>query len=120
MDFLYLLCIPGACVILEVLLYCPDLRFNDDGIEPLVMEDVVPTPITLSIVAHKPFVVVSKSPLDVHKSIFDFVEETVEEHDDIAQSLGSMGVHLKTEESMDDRIQVILSTHLTQHSIFFC
>ena len=40
-------------------------------------------------------------------------------HDDIAQSLGSMGVCQETEESIDNHIQVILSTHLTHHYIFF-
>ena len=41
-------------------------------------------------------------------SIFDFAEETMGEHDDLAQSLGSMGVREETEKSIDDRIQVIL------------
>ena len=118
MDFLYLLCSLGACIVLEVLLYCLDLRFDDDGIEPLVMEDVVPVPVTVSIVAHEQFVVVPKPALVVPESIFDFVEETVEEHDDIAQLLGSTGVRQGTEESIDDCIQVVLSTHLTHHSIF--
>ena len=119
MDFLYLLCTPRACVVLEVLLYCPDLRFNDDGIKPLVMEDVVQAPVTMSIVTHEPFLVVSELPLVVTKSIFDLVEEIVGEHDDIAQSLGSMGIRKEIEESIDDRIQLILSTHLIYHSIFF-
>ena len=104
MDFLYLLCTPRACVVLEVLLYCLDLRFNDDGIEPPVMEDVIPAPITISIVAHEPSVVVPEQPLVVPESIFDLVKEIVGEHDDIVQSLGSMGVCEETEESIDDRI----------------
>ena len=83
LDFLYLLCTPGACVVLEVLMYCPNLRFDDDGIKPPVMEDVIPAPVTISIVGHEPSVVVSEQSLVVPKSIFDFVEETVEEHDDI-------------------------------------
>ena len=37
-------------------------------------------------------------------SIFDFAEETIREHDGIAQSLGSMGVREETEKSIDDRI----------------
>ena len=78
------------------------------------MKDVVPAPITMSIVAHEP-----ELPLVVLESIFDFVKETVGEHDDIAQSLGSMGVHEESEESIDNRIQVILSTHLTHYSISF-
>ena len=84
------------------------------------MEDVVPIPITMNIVAHEPFVVVLELPLVVLELIFDFVEETMREHDDIAQSLRSMGVCEETEESIDNHIQVILSTHLTHHSIFFC
>ena len=48
------------------------------------MEDVIPAPITVSIVAHEPSVVVPEPPLVVPKSIFDFAEETVEEHNDIA------------------------------------
>ena len=99
-------------------MYCPDLRFDDHGIEPPIMEDVVPTPDTVSIVAHEPSVVVSQPLLVVLELIFDFAEETMGEHDDIAQSLGSMGVCEETEESIDDRIQVILTTHLTHHSIF--
>ena len=91
MDFLYLLCTPRTCIVLKVLLYCSNLRFDDDGIEPPVMEDVVPAPVTMSIVAHNPFVVVSELPLVVLESIFDFVKETMGEHDDIAQSLESMG-----------------------------
>ena len=86
------MCTPGACVVLEVLLYCPDLRFDDNGIESPVMEDVIPAPVTVSIVAHKPYVVVSEPPLVVLESIFDIVKDTVGEHDDIAQSLGSMKV----------------------------
>ena len=118
MDFLYLLCTPGACIILEILLYCPDLRFDDDGIEPFVMEDVIPTLVTVNIVSHEPSLVVPDPPLVVLESIFDFAKEIVE-HDDIALSLGSMGACEETEESIDNRIQVILSTHLTHHSIFF-
>ena len=110
---------PGACIILEVLLYCPYLRFDDDGIEPPIMKDVVPTPITMNILAHEPFVVVLKLPLVVPKSIFDFDEENVDEHDDIAQSLGSMGIREETKESINNCIQVILSTSLTHHSVFF-
>ena len=72
-----------ACVVLEVLMYCVDLRFNDDGIEPLVMEDVVLAPVTVSIVPHEPFVVVPEPPLVVPESIFDFSKETMGEHDDI-------------------------------------
>ena len=75
-------------------------------------------PITMSIVPHEPSVVVPEPPLVVCESIFDFALETMEEHDDIVQSLGSMGVCEETEESIDDRIQVILSTHLTHHSVF--
>ena len=104
MDFLYLLCIPKACVVLKVLLYCLDLRFNDDGIESSVMDDVVPAPNTISIVDREPSVVVLEPPLIVPESIFDFAEETVGEHDNTAQSLGSMGVREETEESIDDRI----------------
>ena len=71
------------------------------------MEDVVPAPATVIVVLHEPSIVVSEPPLVVPDSIFDFAEETMEEHDDIAQSLGSMGVREKTEKSIDDRIQVI-------------
>ena len=71
------------------------------------MEDVMPTPVTVSAVPHEPSVVVSEPPLVVPDSIFDFAEETMGEHDDIAQSLGSMGVRDETEKSIDDRIQVI-------------
>ena len=78
------MCTLGACVVLEVLLYCLDLRFNDNGIEPPVMEDVVPTPVTMSIVAHEPSIVVPEPPLVVPESIFDFFEKIVGEHDDIA------------------------------------
>ena len=77
----------GTCVNLEVYLYCPDLRFDDDGIEPPVMEDVISAPVTMSIVAHEPFVVVHEPLLVVPESIFDFVKETMREHVDIAQSL---------------------------------
>ena len=71
------------------------------------MEDVVPAPVTVIVVPHKPSIVVSKPPLVVPDLIFDFVEETMEEHDDIVQSLRSMGVREETEKSIDDRIQVI-------------
>ena len=81
------------------------------------MEDVVPVPVTVSIVTHEPFVVVPEPPLVVPESIFDFIEETVGEHDDIAQS---MEVRQETEESIDDCIQVFLSTHLIHHSVFLC
>ena len=79
----------------------------------------MPAPIIVSIVAHEPFVVVSELPLVVPELIFDFAEEIVGEHDDITQSLGSMGVCEETEESIDDHIQEILSTPLTHHSVFF-
>ena len=78
----------------------------------------MPTPITVSIVPHEPFVVVPKLPVVVPESIFDFAEEIGGKYDDIAQSLGSMGVREETEESIDDRIQVSLSMHLTNHSVF--
>ena len=104
MDFLYLLCTLRACVVLEVLLYCLDLRFNDDGIEPPVMEDVVPTPVTVSIVTHEPSIVVPEPPLVMLESIFDFIEETMEKRGDIAQLLGSMGVCEETKESIDNCI----------------
>ena len=55
------------------------------------MEDVVPTPVTVSVVPHEPSVVVLEPPLVMPNLIFDFAEETMEEHDDIAKSLGSMG-----------------------------
>ena len=71
------------------------------------MEDVVPAPVTMIVVPHKPSIVVSEPPLVVPDSIFDFAEETMGEHDDIAQSLGSMGVREETKKSIDDRIQVI-------------
>ena len=100
-------------------MYCPNLRFNDDGIEPPVMEDVMPISVIMSIVAHEPSVVVPEPPLVVLESIFDSADETVEKHDDIAQSLGSIGVREEKVESIDNRIQVILSTHLTHHSVFF-
>ena len=114
----YISCALLTYVVLEVLLYCPNLRFNDDGIEPPVMEDVVLALVSVSIVPHEPSVVVPEPPLVVLELIFDFAEETMGEHDDIAQSLGSMGVCEETEESIDDRIQVILSMHLTHHSVF--
>ena len=71
------------------------------------MEDVVPAPVTVIVVPHEPSIVVSEFPLVVPDSIFDFAEETMGEHDDIAQSLGSMGVREETEKSIDNRIQVI-------------
>ena len=71
------------------------------------MEDVVSTPVTVIVVPHEPSIVVLEPPLVVPNSIFDFAEETMGEHDDIAQSLGSMGVREETEKSIDDRIQVI-------------
>ena len=70
------------------------------------MEDVVPTPVTVSVVPHEPSVVVLEPPLVVPNSIFDFAEETMEEHDGIVQSLGSMGVREETKKSIDDCIQV--------------
>ena len=70
------------------------------------MEDVVPTPVIESVVPHEPSVVVLEPPLVVPDSIFDFAEETMGEHDGIAQSPGSMGVCEETEKSIDDRIQV--------------
>ena len=87
--------------------YIVDLRVGDDGVEPFVMEDVMPAPVTVSVVPHEPFVVAPELPLVVPDSIFDFAEETMGEHDDIAQSLGSMGVREETEKSIDNRIQVI-------------
>ena len=72
------------------------------------MEDVVPAPVTVSVVPHEQSVVVPELPLVVPESIFDFAKETMGEHDDIAQSVGSMGVSEETEKSIDDRIQVIL------------
>ena len=68
----------------------------------------MPAPVTVSIVPLEPSVVVPEPPLVVPELIFDFSEETIEEHDDIAQSLGSIGVCEETEKSIDDRIQVIL------------
>ena len=65
-------------------MYCPDLRVGDDGIEPPVIEDVMPASVTMSVVPHEPSVVVLEPPLVVPDSIFDFAEETMEEHDDIA------------------------------------
>ena len=72
------------------------------------MEDVVPAPVTVSVVPHEPSVVVLELPLVVPNLIFDFAEETMGEHNDIAQSLGSMEIREETEKSIDDRIQVIL------------
>ena len=48
------------------------------------MEDVVPAPITVIVVPHEPSIVVSEPPLVVLDLIFDFAEETMGEHDDIA------------------------------------
>ena len=48
------------------------------------MEDVVPAPVTVTVVPHEPSVVVSGPPLVVPDSIFDFAEETMGEHGDIA------------------------------------
>ena len=61
----------------------------------------------MSVVLHEPSVVVLEPPLVMPYSIFDFAEETMGEHDNIAQLLGSMGVHEETEKSIDDCIQVI-------------
>ena len=47
------------------------------------MEDVVPAPVTVSVVPHEPSVVVLEPPLVVPNSIFDFAKETMGEHDDI-------------------------------------
>ena len=52
--------------------------------EPPVMEDVVPAPVTVIMVRHEPSIVVSEPPLVVPDSIFDFTEKTMGEHDDIA------------------------------------
>ena len=94
---------------------CPDLRVDDDGMESFVMKDVVLAPVTVSVVPHEPSVVVLEPRLVVPDSIFDFAEETMKEHDNIAQSLGSMGVREETEKFIDDRIQVIClrSLHTT-------
>ena len=73
-----------AGVVLQVLLYCLDLRVGDDGMEPPVIEDVVRAPVTMIVVPHEPSVVVLELPLVVPDSIFDFAEETMGEHDDIA------------------------------------
>ena len=56
-------------------MYRPDLRFNDDGIKPPIMEDVVSASITVSIVLHEPSIVVPEPPLIVLELIFDFAEE---------------------------------------------
>ena len=48
------------------------------------MEDVVPAPVTVSVVPHEPSVVVLEPPLVVRDSIFDFAEETMGGHDGIA------------------------------------
>ena len=89
------------------------------------MEDVVPAPVTVSVVPHEPSVVVLEPPLVVPDSIFDFVGETMGEYDDIAQSLGSMGVCEETEKSIDDRIQVILlctlhTTPFLDNALYVC
>ena len=70
------------------------------------MEDVVLAPVTVTAVPHEPSIVVSEPPLVLPDSIFDFAEVTMGEHDDNAQSLGSMGVCEETEKSIDNRIQV--------------
>ena len=85
---------------------CLDSRVGEDGMEPPIMEDVVPAPVPVSVVLHEPSVVVLELPLVLPDSIFDFAEETMGEHDDTAQSLGSMGVCEEIEKSIDDRIQV--------------
>ena len=79
------------------------------------MEDVVLAPVTMSVVPHEPSVVVPETRLVEPESIFDFFEEIMGEHDDIAQSLGSMGVREETKKSIDDCIQVIplCSLHTT-------
>ena len=82
------------------------------------MEDVVPTPVTVIVVLHEPSVVVSEPPLVVPDLIFDFAKETMGEHDNTAQSLGSMGVRDETEKSIDDRIQVIPLCTLHTISVF--
>ena len=61
------------CIVIEVLLYYPDLKFDDDGIKPPVMEFVVSTLVIVSIIAHEPSIVFPKPPLVVPESIFDFV-----------------------------------------------
>ena len=114
-----------AGVVLEVLLYCPDLRVGDDGMEPPLMEDVVQPPITVIGVLHEPSIVVSEPPLVVPDSIFVFAKETMGEHDDIAQSLGSMGVREETEKSIDDRIPVfplctLHSTPFLGNALYVC
>ena len=48
------------------------------------MEDVVPAPVTVSVVPYEPSIVVLEPSLVVPDLIFDFAEETMEEHDDIA------------------------------------
>ena len=48
------------------------------------MEDVVPAPVTVIVVPHEPSIVVSEPPQVVPYSIFDFAEETMGEHDNIA------------------------------------
>ena len=48
------------------------------------MEDVVLAPITMSVVPHEPSIVVLEPPLVMADSIFEFSEETMGKHDDIA------------------------------------
>ena len=48
------------------------------------MEDVVPARIIVSVVPYEPSVVAPELPLVVPDSIFDFANETMGEHDDIA------------------------------------
>ena len=52
--------------------------------EPPIKEDVVPASATVIVVPHEPSIVVSEPTLVVPDSIFDFAEETMGEHDDIA------------------------------------
>ena len=81
--------------------------------------------VTVSIVLHEPSVVVLELPLVVPESIFDFAEETMGEHDDIAQLLRSMGVCEETEKSIDNHIQVILlrtlhTTPFLGNALYLC
>ena len=48
------------------------------------MEDVMPARVTVIVIPHEPSIAVSEPPLVVPDSIFDFAEETMGEHDDIA------------------------------------
>ena len=48
------------------------------------MEDVVPAPVTVSVVPHEPSIVVLEPPVVVPDLIFDFAKETMGEHDGIA------------------------------------